>query len=281
MTAHREFKDLRIAQIGIGNCMSMIYAWRQTPGRGTIDGYDVDISHAMPIEWRSSNLKIRRQDISRPPLHSSQLKCYNIVHLRFAASLVRSNNPDFLIENAAAMLKPGGWIQWDEIDLASASVVTTNKQPTSLFPNAEALARLTREKGAETHGWLSHLPLLFMKHGLDAMNEVRRPIKLEHVTESTEMLVLAWEEEMRSLRKDGDEEEKVRRGVLEGALRGFEEESLRAGPGVAIRMDRYIGLARKGEKAESGVPGGARVEEGWVADDDGITATKVAGGRKK
>ena len=281
LNAYREFKDLRIAQIGIGNCMSMIYALRETKGRSIIDGYDVDISKAMPKEWYSPKLRIRPQDMSRPSLDSCPVKSYDLVHLRFAASLVRDNNPDTLISNAATMLKPGGWIQWDEFDPTSASVVTTNNQPTSLFPNAETLARLTREKGVETHGWLSRFPLHFIKHGLDFVDDLREPISVEHMTVSTEVLILALEEQMRLLRKDGDKEEKARSRVLEGALRGFEEESRRARRGVAISMDRYIGLARKEEGVRSGVKEWGTVEKGWVADDDGLTATKVVGGRRR
>ena len=281
LNAHPEFKDLHIAQIGIGNCMSMLKAWHETQDQSIIDGYDPNISHAIPIEWRGPKLRIHPQDLSRPSLESGQVKAYNIVHLRFAGPLVRHNNPDFLLSNAVAMLKPGGWIQWDEFGLASASVVTTNEQPTSLFPNAETLARLTREKGVETHGWLHLLSLLFKKHGLDAIDVLWRPVGFEHLPACTEVLILAWEEEMLSLRKDGDEKEKARREFLEGALRGFEEESLRAGRGVAIRMHRYICLARKGKEAESGVKGEMEKERGWVADDDGNTATKVAGGEKK
>ena len=215
LSAYCEFKDLRIAQIGIGNCMSMIYALRETNGRSIIDGYDADISKAMPIEWCSPKLRVRSLDMSRPSLDCCPVKSYDLVHLRFAASLVRDHDPDFLISNAAAMLKPGGWIQWDEFDLASAYVLTTNNQPTSLFPNAETLARLTRELDVEAHGWLSHLPLLFMKHGLDFVDDFREPISVEHMTVSTEVLVLAWGEEMRSLRRDGDKEEKERSGILE------------------------------------------------------------------
>ena len=103
---------------------------------------------------------------------------------------------------------------------------------------------------------------------------------MEYVTASTDMLVLAWEEEMLSLRKDGDEEERVRRAVLEGALRGFEEESLRAGRGVAIRMDRVIGLARKGEGWEGKMKAWEKDKNGWVHDDDEVSAFKVVGGEK-
>ena len=46
----------------------------------------------------------------------------DIVHLRFFLPVVKDGDPTKFIAHALKMLKPNGWIQWTEQDLATARV---------------------------------------------------------------------------------------------------------------------------------------------------------------
>lgn len=87
----------------------------------------------------------------------------------------------------------------------SASIVITKPEYNS--PSAEAPAALTQEKGEETHSWLPHLPLLLIEHGIEAAGEYQRPISWEYLAASTDVLVLAWEEEILQLKDNDDNDD--------------------------------------------------------------------------
>ncbi|KAM0128504.1 hypothetical protein ACHAO1_008969 [Botrytis cinerea] len=52
---------------------------------------------------------------------------FDIVHIRAFTIVVKGGHPGILLENLIAMLKPGGYLQWDEMDSASFSAHSPNE----------------------------------------------------------------------------------------------------------------------------------------------------------
>ncbi|XTI95487.1 hypothetical protein V2W45_1474468 [Cenococcum geophilum] len=44
---------------------------------------------------------------------------FDVVHVRAFTAVIKNNNPTPLAANAIKMLKPGGYLQWDELDMGS------------------------------------------------------------------------------------------------------------------------------------------------------------------
>jgi hypothetical protein len=52
---------------------------------------------------------------------------FDVVHVRAFTAVIKNNNPTPLAANATKILKPGGYLQWDELDMVSLMVKTPNE----------------------------------------------------------------------------------------------------------------------------------------------------------
>ncbi|KAJ5092739.1 hypothetical protein N7456_008600 [Penicillium angulare] len=113
--------DMAIADIGAGTGLWAIEVAQQLPSPARIAAYDISDSHFPLPEYRPSNVTFDHLDfLSEIP--SSLVGQFDVVHLRTWAFIIRDNDPSHLIHNAAKMLKPDGYIQWEDARFDSAVV---------------------------------------------------------------------------------------------------------------------------------------------------------------
>ncbi|KAK4445612.1 hypothetical protein QBC34DRAFT_441631 [Podospora aff. communis PSN243] len=109
--------ELKVADIGTGNS-----AWAQDVARGAgvagfkfdVHGFDISDEQFPPSHILPSNLKLGIADaLVTPP---EELRgTFDIVHVaQFACVRPLHEDPGAAIDHALALLKPGGWLQWDE-----------------------------------------------------------------------------------------------------------------------------------------------------------------------
>lgn len=48
------------------------------------------------------------------------LAAYDVVHVRLIFTIVANDEPEVVIRNLVKLLKPGGWLQWDELDVEAS-----------------------------------------------------------------------------------------------------------------------------------------------------------------
>lgn len=48
------------------------------------------------------------------------LAAYDVVHVRLIFTIVANDEPGAVIRNLVKLLKPGGWLQWDELDVEAS-----------------------------------------------------------------------------------------------------------------------------------------------------------------
>ena len=117
--------DLRIADVGTGNAIWIFEVLPHLHYTSLIDGFDISADHFPAREWLPSNVSLRMLDIFEGlPPHLTEL--YDIVHIRTFAVIVRNCDPEALLRNLIKMLKPGGYLQWDEMDLTTFWPGTVN-----------------------------------------------------------------------------------------------------------------------------------------------------------
>jgi hypothetical protein len=63
-----------------------------------------------------ANLKFAVLDVmaSEPP--AELLAAFDVVHIRFFNAIVKNNNVQPVISMVTKLLKPGGWLQWEEMN---------------------------------------------------------------------------------------------------------------------------------------------------------------------
>ncbi|KAF3764007.1 hypothetical protein M406DRAFT_75232 [Cryphonectria parasitica EP155] len=104
-----------IADIATGTGRFLQCAQELYP-QANLDGYD--ISPALFPKQISTTISLRLLDVKQPipeELHNQ----YDLVHLRLLLAAMDGSEWGTVVRNVVQMLKPGGWLQWDEGDYTS------------------------------------------------------------------------------------------------------------------------------------------------------------------
>jgi hypothetical protein len=82
------------------------------------------------------------------PIPGSRQNAFDVVHVRLLIGLVRNGDPRPVLMHLMQMPKPGGVLQWDELDIASLFVYPPGSSPdacngfekrlASMYPGANA-----------------------------------------------------------------------------------------------------------------------------------------------
>jgi len=86
---------------------------------------------------------------------------YDVVHVRLLFAVI-DGDPTAVVEHCLKLLKPGGYLQWDEMDpgaLHTSSHVSA--------PSLDALAEIW--KNARSTAWISRLPQIFEQNHLSVV----------------------------------------------------------------------------------------------------------------
>ena len=111
-------QPLRIADVGTGNAVWIFELLPHVPPSTLIDGFDNSQDHFPASDWLPPNVSLGLFD-AFGEIPSELVGKYDVVHIRTFAVIVRGNDPTTLLRNLVKMLKPGGWLQWDEMDLTT------------------------------------------------------------------------------------------------------------------------------------------------------------------
>ncbi|KAF2830345.1 hypothetical protein CC86DRAFT_452793 [Ophiobolus disseminans] len=118
--------DARIVEQGCGNAawlVSVAADLEKDQKHATLVGLDADSSHFPAAANLPANIKLGILDAFTEDLPAEYVGQYDVVHVRAFSSVVKQGNPGPLIENAYKMLKPGGYLQWDDLDGGSFKAV--------------------------------------------------------------------------------------------------------------------------------------------------------------
>ncbi|KAK7909031.1 hypothetical protein PG985_014909 [Apiospora marii] len=113
----RASSPVRVADIGCGNG-----AWlcdlndelvkAGTPGQ--LDGYDVNVANFPAPDFLPSTINLKELDTMKPPPEEI-VGIYDIVHIRAFSSILVDTGVTPLLSFVHAILKPGGYVQWEEV----------------------------------------------------------------------------------------------------------------------------------------------------------------------
>ncbi|KAI0469560.1 hypothetical protein F4859DRAFT_487053 [Xylaria cf. heliscus] len=111
-------EPLAVADLGCGNGVWLIDLERDLSKKGisaVLHGYDINSRMFPDSVFFSESIKLMEYDLLDESLTQKMGGVYDVVHIRSLASIVAESNVTPLLSVAVALLKPGGWIQWEEI----------------------------------------------------------------------------------------------------------------------------------------------------------------------
>lgn len=114
---------------------------------------------------------------------------FDIVHIRLIGITIE-HDPLPAIRNIALLLKPHGYLQWEEMDLTQTLIATPDDSIT-----ADAVTRM--DSLMKTHGartWVPQIPAMLEKSGFHDVQRFDVQPDMALLKFSTDMHVLAWAE---------------------------------------------------------------------------------------
>lgn len=141
-----------IAEVASGTFLWAIDVARELP-KAHVDGLDYNLLQAPHQDWLPSNAATRHWDVfTNPP--EDLIGKYDYVHTRLLVLVVESKDPRPILRNLFKLLKPGGYLQWDELDTVNASVRKVD--PAQSTPALDELKVWSQADGR--HDWTVNLP---------------------------------------------------------------------------------------------------------------------------
>ncbi|CZT23716.1 uncharacterized protein RCC_09430 [Ramularia collo-cygni] len=158
--------DLKIADVGTGTGIWLTELADRLPS-AQLDGLDVSFDALPPCKWLPQNVRRLHWDVTHdvPPELEGQ---YDLVHIRLFAFVLLNDDLPGVLERLAKLLKPGGYLQWDEPDIASFRIETTDSTIST-----EALKQLVERMQPQdvrfSPTWIARLPDLFKNAGFECV----------------------------------------------------------------------------------------------------------------
>ncbi|KAL8779280.1 MAG: hypothetical protein Q9213_007012 [Squamulea squamosa] len=203
-----------------------------------IDGFAIDTSKTPPPQWLPRNVTIRRVESYVVNPVTDPQPAYDVIRISNLAAFIDNNDPGSVIKNAMAMLKPGGYIQWDELDTAHYGIVKPD--PTTEAPHLHALVNCVHDHdhGRGPRGWINSLPDILARYGLQVQAGAHR-YRLPSAYANVENENCFKEFEELSYQMDDKQQGEDLRQLMAAARRDCEQ------LGQAITADLVVAVGRK------------------------------------
>ncbi|KAI8625251.1 hypothetical protein F5Y19DRAFT_450779 [Xylariaceae sp. FL1651] len=230
---------LHIADLATGTGL-WLFDLAKSPELSGLDvqfhGTDISKSLFPHSSWLPRNVTMSASDILQEPPQSLQGQ-FDVIHLRLVLSLIRSGSPRPIIRHIKSLLKPGGYMQWDELDPVNRYEI--------LAPGPEVEAThmnslFQRVRNLADWSWVTQLSQTLKEEGFEAPVQQHYESSPEMMKIGTCMELCTNEELARNWPGKEDEESQK---WLSGIPKAYKEvdESV----GVVLRISPTVIIARK------------------------------------
>ncbi|KAJ5237744.1 hypothetical protein N7489_007835 [Penicillium chrysogenum] len=179
--------DMKVAEIGTGTAIWIFDVTRQLPSTVQLHGFDISDSQFPPKDLWPQNVTLGLLDsLVDPP--EPLVGQYDVVHLRMWATNVRESDASSLISHVKQILKPGGYIQWEDADLVHQVI-----KGDTAHELEQRLNEIFKRIGLDFN-WVSNLPNLLRQDGLSILESDSGHFKPDLVQLCTNTYLLALRE---------------------------------------------------------------------------------------
>ncbi|KAL2801546.1 hypothetical protein BJX63DRAFT_417159 [Aspergillus granulosus] len=110
-------QQLRIADLACGNgiWLTELHShFAKNNISAQLDGFDINPVNFPDAAYLPSSVTLKQLDIIAIPLPAELIGAYDVVHIRAFVSVIPDSNLAPILAVANALLKPGGFFQWEE-----------------------------------------------------------------------------------------------------------------------------------------------------------------------
>ena len=201
-----------------------------------LHGFDIDLTQAPPKEWLPSNTWLRQWNVFDTIPDELRGK-YDIVHVGLLILVVENSDPRPIIRNLIQMLKPGGYLQWDEYNFLDHYVKTIDGSLQT--PALHALREMWYSRGR--NDWPLQLDVILNEEGFQNGRRYQFEDSQELARANGELFLLKADEFASRLAVAGktDEASEIYQ-VLQAAYKEFLG-------GATLFIPKLVCVARKAE----------------------------------
>ncbi|KAJ5735702.1 UMTA methyltransferase family protein-like protein [Penicillium malachiteum] len=164
------------------------------------DGYDISTDQYPAAGWLPPNVKLDTLDIHKP-IPDALRGQYDIVHVGLLVLVIENDDPTPIVENLMALLKPGGYLQWDESDFGGLVTSSPSKDISHAAleeVKQRTLGILLSAKGLKFE-WVRDLQHYFQEGGFQVIDNKFMPISDDIALPWTLQHLMAFVEFVRRL----------------------------------------------------------------------------------
>ncbi|KAI0096805.1 S-adenosyl-L-methionine-dependent methyltransferase [Nemania sp. FL0031] len=231
----------RVADIGTGTGRFLLRLRTSYPD-AILDGSDISTALYPPKESLPRNVTLTVLDAKQPfpeDLHGK----YDLVHVRLLVAAMLPEEWDTVVRNLCLLLKPGGYLQWEECDFIGVKYIRGKVD--SSVDSARFIGYAFRDALRERfqHGW-STLPKNMTDAGLtsvvsDIVSSDRLPETRDKLTITGMQAIFSWARLMTERGVEGSLSNKE----LDSLEKKVHEEDIKSG--CYVRYDIYVFCGQK------------------------------------
>ncbi|KAJ5094156.1 hypothetical protein N7456_010017 [Penicillium angulare] len=204
--------DLRVADVATGNGIWLQDFARGKPPSTELHGFDISLDQVGPKPWLPANIHMHTWNIFEN-VPDEFVGFFDIVHVRLITVVVKNNDPRPILANLRKLLKPGGYLQWDEVDTIGCSIKTV---PGVSAANLDTL--FSQLKGRDT--WKYELKRIMDENGYTDSMLYTYEYGLGMARFWNDVYVSTWKEFADNALKTPEESGKLERNAMMETLNG-------------------------------------------------------------
>lgn len=222
-----------IVDVACGTALWLIDVSREFP-HCQLEGLEIDLTQAPHPGWLPSNVNLRHWDLLADVPTGLEGK-YDLVHVRLLVPILSGLDPMPVIRRLFQLVKPGGYLQWDELDCVNMCIKKVD--PSVAAPALEEIKEASHAGGR--HDWVLELPRLLTENGFQDAKIDYYDEPLELVRAFNDQHLLTMEEFAAKLAGKGQMEAAARFAHLIQA--GYQE----CVNGAALSIPRVVVVAKR------------------------------------
>ncbi|ESZ91011.1 hypothetical protein SBOR_8615 [Sclerotinia borealis F-4128] len=167
-------ENMKIADIACGTGIWLLDLAQQLSKSNTpaqLDGFDISTAQYPPSELLPPNLTLQTLDIFKPIPHAWRGQ-YDVIHIALLCLVIRDGDPRSVLDNLLTLLKPGGYIQWKEVDFSMMHITSYNPgiSTCELSKLKQWIYEVPLKKYPD-FDWIRHLSTIFHERDLTILSE--------------------------------------------------------------------------------------------------------------
>ncbi|KAL8778381.1 MAG: hypothetical protein Q9213_007436 [Squamulea squamosa] len=197
------------------------------PSTSRLDGFDISLDQCPPPPWLPSNVKLHTWNVFDDP-PPDFVEVFDVVHVRLITFVIKNNDPRSVLSNLWKLLKPGGYLQWDEVDSVGCYV-----KAASPSISTDQIENLLKQLGG-VDNWKDTMTGTLSQNGFEDAQLLRFDYSLMMARYWNDMYMSTWNEFAKTVLKT----------PIASAKLGFDAlEQVRNGS--AIICPKLVWVARK------------------------------------